>query len=274
MKRILVVLVALGLVLAFPGCSDPIVPDNPSVVDPGGDDDPGTTDDPGGTDDPGTTDDSGGTGSTEDPIDIPIPPSDPVLLDPGATPSTSDPDHPVEYGPLVKVESPYLVDFETGFPTTQKPTYYKYGLTAGPENVEWTTWFGSFSWQNPIEGSQSAQLRVYQEDEDYEKPQFGYLKTEFFVKDLVSVSFSYWMSEFWLKATVSWCAFGEAEWRNPVQIALTEYSQREQVRDFKYVLDGGKPCDAMIKIEIDPATGHPSKDHYALVLDYFVFNDK
>lgn len=72
-----------------------------------------------------------------------------------------------EYGPLVRVDLPLKEGFESGFPTTDKPSYYKYGLTAGRENLQWSTWFGSFSWQNPIAGKQSAQLRIYKEDPDY-----------------------------------------------------------------------------------------------------------
>lgn len=56
---------------------------------------------------------------------------------------------PKEYGPLVRVELPLSEGFESGFPTTAKPTYEKYGLTAGRDNLQWSTWYGSFSWQNP-----------------------------------------------------------------------------------------------------------------------------
>lgn len=56
---------------------------------------------------------------------------------------------PKEYGPLVRVELPLSEGFESGFPTTAKPTYEKYGLTAGRDNLQWSTWYGSFSWHNP-----------------------------------------------------------------------------------------------------------------------------
>lgn len=177
----------------------------------------------------------------------------------------------VEYGPLMGFEYPYTEGFEQGFPTTEKPSYYKYGITAGPENLQWTTWYGSFSWQKPITGAQSLQLRVYQEDPEYEGSQLGYGATEFFLHDLKKVSFKYMFSEYWVKATISWCKFGEAIWRNPVQIALSSYSDRQTVQNFEYVLDGGAPCDAKIRIDIDEATGYPSKDHYDLYFDDFVF---
>jgi len=176
-----------------------------------------------------------------------------------------------EYGPLVKVKYPFSENFEEGFPTTDKPSYYKYGLTAGRENVQWSTWYGSFSWQNPIEGGQSAQLRVYQDDPDYDKAQFGHLKMEYFIKDLSKVSFKYWYSEFWNKATISYCEFGSSEWKNPRQIALSNYSDRQTVRDFTYVLDGGITHDAKIRIEIDEATGQPTKDSYNFIFDCFRF---
>ena len=176
-----------------------------------------------------------------------------------------------EYGPLVRVEYPFSEGFETGFPTTDKPSYYKYGISAGRDNLEWSTWYGSFSWQEPVQGGQSAQLRVYQEEEDYDQPQFGHLKTEFFLKDLTKVSFSYRYSEFWLKATISYCDFGTSDWSNPQQIALTEYSQRKTVRPFTYILDSGKPHDAKIRIEIDEATGFPTSGHYDFQFDGFVF---
>lgn len=176
-----------------------------------------------------------------------------------------------EYGPLVRVEYPFTEDFEMGFPTTDTPSYYKYGISAGRDNLEWSTWYGSFSWQKPVQGGQSAQLRVYQEEEDYDQPQFGHLKMEFFLKDLSRVSFSYKYSEFWLKATISYCDFGTSDWSNPQQIALTEYSQRNTVRPFTYILDGGKPHDAKIRIEIDEATGFPSSGHYDCYFDSFLF---
>ncbi len=177
---------------------------------------------------------------------------------------------PKEYGPLVRVELPFSEDFESGFPTTDKPTYEKYGLTAGRENLRWSTWYGSFSWQNPIAGKQSSQLRIYQEDEDYyENTQFGHLKMEYFIENLSKVSFRYRFSEFWTKATVSWCEFGSSEWRDPQQIALQNYSDRETVQSFTYEL--GKTADAKIRIEIDPDSGHPSKGHNDLAFDDFVF---
>jgi len=176
-----------------------------------------------------------------------------------------------EYGPLVKVTYPFTENFEEEFPTTDKPSYYKYGLTAGRDNLQWSTWFGSFSWQNPIEGSQSAQLRIYQEDTEYDQEQFGHLKMEYFLKDLSKVSFKYYYSEFWNKATISYCEFGSTEWHNPQQIALSSYSDRQTVQDFTYTLDNGNKHDAKIRIEIDEATGFPSKDHYDFIFDSFVF---
>lgn len=176
-----------------------------------------------------------------------------------------------EYGPLVKVSMPLHEGFESGFPTTDKPSYYKYGLTAGRENLMWSTWYGSFSWQKAITGGQSAQLRVYQEEQNYDKSQFGHLKMEYFIKDLRKVSFKYYYSEFWNRATISYCEFGTTEYKNPVQIGLKSYSERQTVRDFTYILDEGAPHDAKIIIEIDPVTGHPSKDHYDFYFDDFVF---
>lgn len=176
-----------------------------------------------------------------------------------------------EYGPLVRVKLPFTENFETGFFTTDKPSYYKYGITSGRDNLQWSTWYGSFSWQNPIEGGQSAQLRVYKEEEDYEKDQFGYLKMEFFLENISEVDFQYFMTEFWMKATISWCEFGKNEWNAPEQIALKEYSQRETIQDFHYVLDNGTAHNAKIKIEIDNATGFPSKGHYDFIVDNFTF---
>ncbi len=178
---------------------------------------------------------------------------------------------PKEYGPLVRVSLPFTENFEDGFPTTDKPSYYKYGTTAGRENLQWSTWYGSFSWQNPIEGSQSAQLRIYQEEDDYYQEQFGHLKMEYFIENLSEVDFQYWISEFWVKANISYCEFGSSEWKNPQQIALTEYSQRKTTRDFRYVLDEGTPHNAKIKIELDPASGYPTKDHYDFIVDNVIF---
>lgn len=183
---------------------------------------------------------------------------------------------PVECGPLVRVAFPYVQDFEdASFPTTEKNTYEKYGLEAGPENVHWSTWYGCFSWQHPKNvttfGAKSPQLRVYKEDPDYEKSQYGYLKMEFFVENLSKVSFDYYMSEFWMCATVSYCEFGTSEWTGAQQIALSQYSERETVRHFTYTLDNGRSHNAKIRIEIDPATGHPGRDHYDLLLDNFTF---
>lgn len=178
---------------------------------------------------------------------------------------------PEEYGPLVRVSLPFTENFDKGFPTTDKPSYYKYGITAGRDNLQWSTWYGSFSWQNPIEGSQSAQLRIYQEEEDYYQEQFGHLKMEYFIENLSEVDFQYWISEFWVKATVSYCEFGSSEWKNPQQIALSQYSQRENTQDFRYILDAGTPHNAKIKIELDPASGYPSKGHYDFIVDNVVF---
>lgn len=178
---------------------------------------------------------------------------------------------PEEYGPLVRVALPFTEDFEKGFPTTDKPSYYKYGTVAGRENLQWSTWYGSFSWQNPIDGQQSAQLRIYQEETDYDQDQFGHLKMEYFIENLSQVDFSYRMSEFWMKAVISYCEFGTSEWRNPQQIALSEYSQRETVRKFSYVLSDGKPVNAKIRIELDPASGYPTKGHYDFSVDDVIF---
>ncbi len=176
-----------------------------------------------------------------------------------------------EYGPLVQVSYPFEENFDKDFPTTEKPSYYKYGLTAGRENINWTTWFGSFSWQNPIEGGQSAQLRVYQEEDDYDQDQFGSLKTEFFLKGLSKVSFKYYYSEFWCKATISYCEFGTTDWHNPQQIGLAKYADRQTVQEFTYILDEGKTHDAKIRIAIDPATGQPTSGHYDFYFDCFKF---
>lgn len=185
---------------------------------------------------------------------------------------------PVEYGPLVRIDPlPYKEDFESStFPTTDKNTYDKYGLTAGPENLQWSTWYGCFSWQYPKEisgrlGGKSVQLRVYQEDADYEKTQYGHVCTEFFIEGLTKVSFKYYFSEFWVSATVSYCEFGSSQWSAPQSVVLENYSDRQTLRDFTYVLDGGRPHNAKIKIEIDPSTGHPSSGHYDLIFDEFVF---
>ena len=178
---------------------------------------------------------------------------------------------PKEYGPLVRVTLPFTENFETGFSTTDKPSYYKYGITSGRDNLQWSTWYGSFSWQNPIEGGQSAQLRVYKEEEDYEKEQFGHLKMEFFLANISEVDFQYYMTEFWMKATISWCEFGKSDWNAPEQIALKEYSQRETIQNFHYVLDNGTAHNAKIKIELDSATGFPTKGHYDFIVDNFTF---
>lgn len=178
---------------------------------------------------------------------------------------------PKEYGPLVRATLPFEESFESGFPTTDKPSYYKYGITAGRDNLQWSTWYGSFSWQNPIEGEQSAQLRIYQEEEDYYKEQFGHLKMEYFLEGISEVDFKYYMSEYWIKATISYCEFGENEWKNPKQIALESYSDRQKVKDFKYTLDEGKSHNAKIKIELDPATGYPTQGHYDFIVDKFIF---
>ena len=177
----------------------------------------------------------------------------------------------VECGPLVRVSLPFTETFEEAFPTSDKPSYYKYGITAGRDNLQWSTWYGSFSWQNPIEGSQSAQLRIYQEEEDYEKEQFGHLKMEFFIEGLSKLSFQYYMSEYWIKASISYCEFGDNSWSNPVQIALSNYSDRKTVQDFTYVLDGGLKHNAKIRIELDPASGFPTSSHYDFICDNFVF---
>lgn len=178
---------------------------------------------------------------------------------------------PAEYGPLVKVSMPFIENFEQDFPTTDKPSYFKYGLTAGRANLQWSTWYGSFSWQKALEGGQSAQLRVYQEEQDYEKSQFGHLKMEYFIKDLKKVSFKFYYSEFWNKATISYCEFGSTEYKGAQQISLSSYSERQTIRSFEYVLDEGRAHDAKIIIEIDPATGHPSRDHYDFYFDEFRF---
>jgi len=179
-----------------------------------------------------------------------------------------------EYGPLVGIPFPFKEDFEKGFPDAgSTPSYFKYGRTdVGRPNLLWSTWYGNFSWQNTIgQSEQSAQLRMYQEDPDYEKSQYGYLKTEFFVKDLSSVTFDYYMSEFFIKASVSYCEFGTSEWKNPQIVSLSEYNQRQTERSYTYILDGGIKHDAKIKIEIDPSTGFPSKDHYDFIIDNVVF---
>ena len=178
---------------------------------------------------------------------------------------------PEEYGPLVRVALPFTEDFETGFPTTDKPSYYKYGTVAGRDNLQWSTWYGSFSWQNPIDGKQSAQLRIYQEEEDYDRTQFGHLKMEYFIENLSQVDFRYRMSEFWIKADISYCEFGSSEWKNPQQIALSEYSQRGTTRKFSYVLSDGNPVNAKIRIELDPSSGYPTKDHYDFSVDDIIF---
>lgn len=178
---------------------------------------------------------------------------------------------PKEYGPLVRVAFPFTENFDDGFPTTDKPSYYKYGITAGRENLQWSTWFGSFSWQKPISGGQSVQLRVYQEDEEYDQTQFGYLKTEYFVEGLSKVSFSYKMSVNWIIANISYCEFGSNKWQNPQQIALTysEWKNDETIHKFTYEL--GRKVNAKIRIEIDPASGYPSKGHNDFYMDDFVF---
>ncbi len=176
-----------------------------------------------------------------------------------------------EYGPLVRVSLPFTEGFETGFPTTDKPSYYKYGITAGRDNLQWSTWYGSFSWQNPISGSQSAQLRIYQEEEDYYQEQFGHLKMEYFIEGITGVDFRYWISEYWVKATISYCEFGTSEWKNPQQIALSSYSQRKTTQEFSYTLSDGKPVNAKIRIELDPASGYPTSGHYDFLVDDVVF---
>lgn len=178
----------------------------------------------------------------------------------------------VEAGPLVKVTLPFTEGFEEGFPTTDKPTYELYGLTAGRDNLQWKTWYGSFSWQGSLEGNQSAQLRVYQNREEYDKEyQLGYLKTQFYVKDLHKVSFKFYYSEYWNYATIYYCDFGTTELKGGEKIRLKSYSDRQTIQDFCYILDEGKPHDAKIVIKIDPDTSIPSKSHYDFLFDSFRF---
>lgn len=176
-----------------------------------------------------------------------------------------------EYGPLVRVTMPFREGFEKEFYTSDTPSYYKYGITSGRENLQWYTWYGSFSWQKPITGNQSAQLRVYQEEEDYYQAQFGNLKMEYFIEGLSKVSFSYKMSHYWIAASISYCEFGSNEWKSPQQIALnySEWKNDKTVHHFTY--DLGKKVNAKIKIELDASTGYPSSGHYDLYLDDFIF---
>lgn len=175
-----------------------------------------------------------------------------------------------EYGPLVRVALPFKEGFEAGFPRMDTPSYYKYGTTAGRENLQWSTWYGSFSWQGPIDGEQSAQLRIYQEDPDYYgNTQFGHLKMEYFIENLSRVSFKYRFSEYWPTVTISYCEFNSTEWKNPQQIALKKYSDRGKVWDFTYEL--GSKVNAKIRIEIDPESGYATSGHHNLIFDDFVF---
>ena len=176
-----------------------------------------------------------------------------------------------EYGPLVRVDFPFVENFEKDFPTTEKPSYYKYGTTGGRENLQWSTWYGSFSWQNPIEGEQSAQLRIYQEEEDYEQSQYGYMKMEYFIENLKEVSFKYILSEYFLKAKISYYDFDGDEWKNPQPIALEKYAQRKELMEYRYILDDGRAHNAKIKIEIDPDSAFPSRDSYRLIVDCLEF---
>jgi len=137
--------------------------------------------------------------------------------------------------------------------------------------LQWSTWYGSISWQNPIRGSQSAQLRTYQWEEDYEQSQLGYLKGEFFVKDLTDVEFDFVMSEYFMRATVSYCEFADTTWRNPQEIRLAKYADRQLSQHFCYCLDEGTAHDAKIKIEISPDSAFPSKDHYDFQVDNIKF---
>lgn len=174
-----------------------------------------------------------------------------------------------EYGPLVQLPQSFIEDFETGFPEQgAKPSYYKYSQTdVGRENLQWSTWYGSISWQQPIQGNQSAQLRTYQKEEDYEYSQYGYLKTEFFVKDLKTVEFDYVMTDYFMRAEISYCLFGTSTWLSPAEIRLPNYSDRDKLQHFTYLLDNGVPHDAKIKIEISTNTSFPSKDHSDLKID-------
>ena len=113
---------------------------------------------------------------------------------------------------------------------------------------------------------------MYKFDEEYVGSQLGYLKMEYFLCNLSEVSFKFRYSEFWCKATISYCIFGEDTWRNPRQIVLSDYSQRNTVQEFTYVLDEGKPHNAKIRIELDESTGYPSSGHYDFYFDNFRFN--
>lgn len=179
----------------------------------------------------------------------------------------------VEYGPLVQVPLPFTEDFETGFPSQgAKPSYYKYGQTdVGRPNMQWSTWYGSISWQNPLQGSQSPQLRLYQHEDDYDQSQYGSLKSEFFVHDLSSVEFDYLLTDFFTCATISYCDFGSTTWQNPTTVKLAKYADRETKQHFVYSLDEGKPHDAKIKIEISEDSSLPSSGHNDLVIDNICF---
>lgn len=178
-----------------------------------------------------------------------------------------------EYGPLIQVPLPFTENFENGFPDAgDKVSYYKFGLTdTGRDNLQWSIWFGNFSWQNPIQGGKSAQMRTYQKEEDYDQSQLGSLKTEFFVKDLTEVDFDFYMSEYYIKAQISYCDFGSDTWKNATPVKLANYADRKTVQHFAYTLDGGAKHNAKIKIELTEDTGFPSKDHYDFLVDNVVF---
>ena len=92
---------------------------------------------------------------------------------------------------------------------------------------------------------------------------------EYFIENLSKVSFSYWFSEFWVSATISYCEFDTDEGKNPQQIALKSYSDRKTKQSFTY--DLGAKVNAKIRIQIDPDSGHPDSDHHNLIFDDFIF---
>ncbi len=181
----------------------------------------------------------------------------------------------LESGRIANIVYPFREDFDSGkFPCSSTPSYLKFGYPepVGPDGLFWSTWYGCFSTQNPIGGDQSAQLRAYQEDPDYYGNQWGWVKTEFFCPALTRVTFDSWASVYWLQFTVSYFDYDNLEWCNPQTFKPT-VAEKETVVPREYVLDGGNAHTAKIRVEINPATGYPSKGHLDLILDNFVFRN-
>lgn len=153
-----------------------------------------------------------------------------------------------------------------GFEKATVGTNYQSTVTISEDQsdcgIGWTVYYGTPSTNDKIAGSNSAQMRYYNNKNDR-----GYLQSTTAVEGLSNVAFKARVSNLGMKLTVSYSADGSAWTALATNVAL-EQTGASGVKQFSYdIPSGGK----YIKIEVAEGSTQPSSGNIKLIIDEVVF---